>query len=710
MKNPLIYLVLLLAFSISLGCAQHMAFPKPVTIDRTTEETQTVVPRGAALPEKTGPDYEPLQAPAYKKTEPPKALPPKAVIDPKQIKMLQGPVMINVENMPLSDFIVYALGDMLKISFVMDEKAMKNKKPISMRMPQPMPSDKTLELLIGVFEKNKLYLEERAGALYILNEPPPESKQLFDIRIGRDTGDSSAYILQAVPLRHVKPNDIIPVVKEILKTDIQVQTSTRENVLLLYGQASKVRQVVAIVDTFDVPYLQGKNIFLLRLTYWQSDEFIKELTKILKGLGFSIANTSSDPGTLFVTIKQLNCILVAAPDDVTAKYILEWKDKLDAPEAAGDADTAFSYHPKYTRASDLVESIKKLYAFTPAPTTAPGATTTHTPAAAPATTTTPAPESRPSGRSATGRSAATPQLAGAQVLGIPGLKMSADDSKNIIIIISSASTYKVILSLIEGLDTPARQVLIEATIAELTLTDELKYGLEWYITNTLQGGTYQVGTLGALGVTPLGLSFQFLSQTGNIKGIVSALATANKANILSTPRLTVLDNKEAMIQIGQDVPTVTSQVSGADITSTAANPSVLQNVQYRTTGVILKVRPTINSGGLLTLDISQEVSQPGANGVGGSPIILTRVINTSVVVAHGQTLALGGLMRETESVSENKVPLLGDIPLIGNLFKYTDKTKDKTELLVLVTPTILVSTDDATKITDELKKELKWIK
>ena len=158
------------------------------------------------------------------------------------------------------------------------------------------------------------------------------------------------------------------------------------------------------------------------------------------------------------------------------------------------------------------------------------------------------------------------------------------------------------------------------------------------------------------------------------------------------------------------MPTVTSQVSGADITSTSANPSVLQNVQYRTTGVILKVRPTINSGGLLTLDISQEVSQPGATGVGGSPIILTRVINTSVVVAHGQTLALGGLMRETESVAENKVPLLGDIPLIGNLFKYTDKTKDKTELLVLVTPTILVSTDDATKITDELKKELKWIK
>jgi len=706
MKTPLICFVLLFAFFISLGCTHQMVFPKPVTIERTTEETQTVISKGAALPEKTGPDYEPLQAPVFKKTEPPKTLPPRTVIDPKLIKMFQGTVMINVENMPLSDFIVYALGETLKISFVMDEKSMKNKKPISMRMPQPMPSDKALELLIGLFEKNKLYLEEKAGALYILNEPPSESKQLFDIRIGRDMADSSAYILQVTPLRHVKPNDIIPLVKEILKTDIQIQTSTRENVLLLYGQASKVRQIVGIVDTFDVPYLAGKNLFLLRLTYWQPEEFIKELTKILKGLGFNIANASSDPGPFFMPIKPLNCILVIAPDDVTAKYILEWKDKLDTPEAAGDTETAFSYHPKYTRASDLVESIKKLYGVTLGATTTTSATTT------PASATT-SPEARPAApRSTAPRSAAGAGGAAstsAQILGIPGLKMSADDSKNIIIIISSPSTYKTILSLIEGLDTPPRQVLIEATIAELTLTDELKYGLEWYITNTLQGGTYQVGTFGNLGVTPLGLTYQFLSQTGNIKGIVSALATANKANILSTPRLTVLDNKEAMIQVGQDVPTVTGQVTSSDITG-GTTPSVLQNITYRTTGVILRVKPTINSGGLLTLDISQEVSQPGASGVGGSPIILTRQINTTVVVAHGQTLALGGLMRETDTVAESKVPLLGDIPLIGNLFKYTAKEKDKTELLVLVTPTILLSTDDATKITDELKKELKWIK
>jgi general secretion pathway protein D len=376
---------------------------------------------------------------------------------------------------------------------------------------------------------------------------------------------------------------------------------------------------------------------------------------------------------------------------VTSKYIVEWSQKLDVPEAAGDAETAFSYHPKYTRASDLVESIKRLYGVTSTPSTP----STTTPA-------TPSPDTRSTApRTATTRSAA---LAGGHVLGISGLKMSADDGKNMIIIISSASTYKTILSLLKGLDTPPRQVLIEATIAELTLTDELKYGLEWYLANTYKGDAYTLSTLGALGVQPLGLSLKFLSDTAKVRGLVSALATANKANILSTPRLTVLDNKEATIQVGEDVPTITSQTTSTEATV------VTSTVQYRTTGVLMRVKPTINSEGLLTLDISQEVSQAGAPGAGDSPIILTRNIKTTVVVAHGETLALGGLMKENVSVSESKVPLLGDIPLIGNLFKYTVRTKDKTELLVLVTPTILVSTDDATKITDELKKELKWIK
>jgi general secretion pathway protein D len=125
---------------------------------------------------------------------------------------------------------------------------------------------------------------------------------------------------------------------------------------------------------------------------------------------------------------------------------------------------------------------------------------------------------------------------------------------------------------------------------------------------------------------------------------------------------------------------------------------------------MITVKPTINSEGLLTLDIAVEVSEIGAPGVSDSPIILARKLHTAIVVAHGQTIALGGLIKDNDSLTETKVPLLGDIPLLGNLFKYTSKTKEKTELLILVTPTILTGIDDAAKITQELRKELPWFK
>ena len=682
LKKRIAFFALAAAIFTMIGCASSPMVYKPVTLPKPEEKAQVAEEKPQVEAPKA-PGYEQLTPPVFKKAEPVKTLPPRAPIDPKLISMYPGPITINVENMPLADFIVYALGETLKVSFIMDEKVMKNKTPVSMRMPQAMPADKALELLIGLFEKNNLYLEEKAGALYILSEAPPEQKGRFDIRVGRDTIDSSSYILQIVPLRHVRPSAILPLAKDLLKTQVQIQMTPRENAIFLYGQAFQVKQIVEMIETFDVPSFQDKKLFLLRLTYWQSEEFIEELSKILKGMGFEVAASANDPGPLFIPIKQLNGILVISPDDETAKYILEWRDKLDRAEAAGEAEMAFSYSPKYSRASELVESINKLYGSAPA-----------------------APAAKQQTAAAKQQTAATQQLSC-----LPGLKISADDRKNIVIVIGSPSVYKNILQLLQNLDKPARQVLIEATIAELTLTDDLKYGVEWFIKNSISGGPFTLGTMGSFGVgTIAGLSFTFLSETAKFQALISALASANKANILSTPRLTVLDNKEATIQVGQDVPTVTGEVTAPDISAAPTTPSVLRSIQYRNTGIILTVRPTINTEGLLTLDISQEVSTPGADGAGGSPIFLTRKINTSVVVAHGQTVALGGLMQENYSTSDQKVPLLGDIPFIGHLFKYTSKKKEKTELLILVTPTILSSTSDAAQITDALKKKLKWFK
>ena len=678
LKKRIIFWILSGVFFIVCSCASAPREIKPVTLERPPKKLdQTAEDVQAAKIQDKGAGYEVLKPPEFLKTQPEKKLPPREPIDPKRFAVTNVPVMINAEKMPLSDFIIYALGETLKIAFVMDEATMNNKQPVTIRMPLAMPPDQALVMVLGLLEKNGLFLEESAGALYILQKAP-DPKAPFDVRVGRNVADSSVDILQVVPLRHILTGEVEWLLKDLVKSGVQVKTYPKENLFLLYGRPYQMKQIVELIETFDVPSLRNKELLLIRLTYWQIDDFIKEISKIFKGLGFNIAMSQRDPGPLFIPIKTINSILVVSPDENTTKYILEWKNRLDTAEAAGTEERSYTFTPQYSKASDLISSIQKLYGVV-------------SPAAkAPTTPTTPT----------------VPTVAS---LVLSDLKIAADDNKNIVVIMALPERYKNILTLLKALDTPTKQVLIEATIAELTLTDELKYGVEWYITNTLRGGPYTLGTLGNLGLSPMGLAYQFTSETANLKALISALATRNKVNILSTPRLTVLDNREASIQVGQDVPTVTADITTAAATSTTST-SVARSITYRSTGVMLKVKPTINTEGLLTLDISQEVSDTGATGVSDSPIILTRKISTSVVVAHGQTIALGGLIKENESVAETKVPLLGDIPIIGNLFKYTSKIKDKTELLILVTPTILTSTDDAAKVTDALKKELKWIR
>jgi len=694
LREFLPWISIFLSFLLIGGCTTTPEMYHPVKLER---KTANGMPGGAgegaeSVEAAKKPPVEEIKVPSFEKKVPEKKLPPPIQpIDARHLTMIKSPVTLNAERMPLSDFVIYALGETLKVPFVMDEKMMNNKKPVTLRMPQPMPPDKALSVIMGMLEKYGIYLDERAGALYVLEkEPEPrEPRSPVDIRVGTSAVNSPAEILQVVPLRHVRTADVEPLIKDLFKSGVQVKPYNRENVIILQGRAAQMKPVIDFIETFDVPYLQNRKLYLLRLTYWQAEEFIAQLTKILEGLGFTVAKTPKDPGPLFMPIKQLNAILVTAPDEATANSILGWKEKLDTAEAAGTEFKTYTFVPRYSRASDLLESVQKLYG----------------------TMSTTATTGRPA-QPATQRGVLTRNVSDKKDTAFESasLKMAADDRKNMILILSTPDVYRNVLNLLLALDIPSRQVLIEATIVELTLTDDLQYGVEWFLKKTHNGDKYSLGTLGNFGVDKIGgFTFHFLSKTENFEALISALATASKANILSTPHLMVLDNMEATIQVGQDVPTVTGQISTVEGTTTDST-SVSQSIQYRSTGVMLKVKPTINTEGLLTLEISQEVSEIGETGVGDSPIILTRKINTSIIAAHGQTIVLGGLIQNNVSLGESKVPLLGDIPILGHLFKYTSTTKDKTELLVLVTPTILTNTDEATNVTDQLRSKLKWIR
>lgn len=695
------FLVSLTALAVLSGCATAQ---KQMDSQKSTDAGQSQSPNDelykhqipdGELQKKQAPAIEQIPMPAYEKARPEKSLPAVEPIDYKKLVHEEKPVMLNAEGMPLSDFILYAIGDTLKVTFFIDQPVRDMKKPITLRMTREMPADQVLEIAVDILRQNDLVVEARAGSLYIMKSRPPANKPV-DIKVGREPVEGPSSIIQIVPLEHARASEIAPLINDLYRTNVSVRQYLYENTLLLNGPASAIKDILSFVETVDVPYFSSKKIFLLHLTYWQPEEFVKQMKTILEGIGYRIALTPKDGGILFIPVKFLNSVLIASPDDVTLKVVLDWRSRLDTVEAAGTEEKAFTYTPKFSKASDLVDAMRSLY-YVAAP--AGAAVTTGTP--------------QPSAQAQAQAQAAAPPQQKAQgqrsSVSAEGLRMAADDKRNVILVSATPSQYRSVLIYLEKLDVPPKQVLIDATIAELTLTDDLVYGFEWYLQNKMLQGSYTLSTLGNLGQGSQGLLYSYISNSGRLQATLNAFASLNKLNVISRPRLMVLDNEEASIEIGTDVPIITSQMSTE--ATTASNLNVLQSVQYRTTGTILKIKPNINTEGLLTLNISEEESQAQTNNVSSisSPLIETRNISTTVVASSGQAILLGGFMETTDSTTDTKVPLLGDIPLIGNIFKTVSKSKIKTELIIMITPTILTGTEDAAHITSEISKQLEWL-
>jgi general secretion pathway protein D len=291
------------------------------------------------------------------------------------------------------------------------------------------------------------------------------------------------------------------------------------------------------------------------------------------------------------------------------------------------------------------------------------------------------------------------------------VRVVADEENNSLMIYSTGMQYKTIKAAVEKLDVPPTQVLIEASIVEVTLNDQLKYGLEWTFNNQLGGSDYSgVGVIsdgnfnfgGAEGaVAQLAQGFSYTVSGGNgVVAVLQALATESLVNVISTPSVMVLDNNVATIQVGDQVPIN----SGSTVTN---GGNTIQNISYKDTGVQLTVRPSVNAGGLVTLDVLQTVTDVGNIDVTGNRRFLERSIESRVAVRSGESVVLGGLIRENAANNENGVPWLHKAPIIGPLFGTTEKTRDRTELLVILTPRALYNDEELRQASDEMRDQIR---
>ncbi|MFM8332391.1 MAG: type II secretion system secretin GspD [Candidatus Methylumidiphilus sp.] len=297
------------------------------------------------------------------------------------------------------------------------------------------------------------------------------------------------------------------------------------------------------------------------------------------------------------------------------------------------------------------------------------------------------------------------------------MKIVADPSNNALIIMAKAQEYRDIEAVIKQLDVMPLQVLVDATIVEVALTDELQYGLQWYFSHRSDNGrtigagqfgkaiTDASGALVSGAAASGGFTYALVNMGKNIQLELNALAASNKINVLSAPSLMVLNNQEANIKVGDQVPILTAQAL-----PTAGTTGLVgtQSIQYKDTGVLLSVRPRVNAGGLVTMEIEQAVDNVKSQTSGGieSPTIAQRKIRSSVAVKNGETIVLGGLIIENTSNNLTGIPVLAQLPWVGALFSSTSKKLNRTELVVMMTPRVVDSAQSSQDITNEFRRKL----
>ena len=306
--------------------------------------------------------------------------------------------------------------------------------------------------------------------------------------------------------------------------------------------------------------------------------------------------------------------------------------------------------------------------------------------------------------------ASTPSTSSAPPANGP-VKVVASKANNSLLIRATPNDYERVEATLARLDTAPWQVLIEASIAEVTLNDQLRYGVQYFLQQNSLAASFTSAAQTALLPNPITPGFNFLFTPGSSAITIDALSRLTSVKILSSPSVVVQDNSEAVLTVGSEVPTQTQQQQS----TTAANAPIVNSIEYRNTGVILQVRPRINSNQAVSLEIAQEVSRVDDASTSGAnspltPTFIQRKITSRVNVQSGQTVVLGGLIQDSEERGRDRVPILGEIPVLGNLFGTTSNVNIRTELIVFITPRVIRNPEDARDVSEELRARLRSLR
>jgi general secretion pathway protein D len=663
-------------------------------------EDLRTLPERAEQPAALTPTSPLITGPAARQTRiAPGPAPPGAPAAPipiqPSISVSGEPVSLTIEQMPLPAFINTVFGDTLHLSFEIDPRLAQRTDPVTLRTGRPLQPSEILALASAVLRDYGISVVATDRLVRIVPSEAllSQSPVVIRGRSSREIAENLRPIYEYLPLANVSANDMAGWLQTAFGTKVRVSPAPQANALLVLGLPEDVEAANEAIRTLDQPRLAGRRSLRIEPVFWSPSQLAERLADILRAEGYSVGNNLQNPGALvMLPLRPNNSLVVFAADQKTLSHVEDWARDLDRVSQVDPQRSLFYYGVRNTTAESLANVLNAVLAGNIA---VRGALTAPEPAPPPPPG---APPGLPPGQ---------PQAGGASVASGPAAvnlpaRIVTDPARNAIIYQGSAEEFAQLRPLIESLDQAAREAIIEATVAEVTLTDNETLGAEWVA--SLGAGPNEIIQNIGTGIGMNAFTLTVLNRAGATRLILNALASNNRVKVLSTPKLLARSGGEARIQVGAQVPIVTSQGTSSQLQQ-AGTSAILQTIQYRDTGVILTVKPTIYAGNHIDLEIKQEVSEAVQNNTSGlsTPVINNRTVNTQLSLQDGATVLLGGLIMENSSSNTTGVPFLKDIPGVGFLFGTQQAMKTRSELFVFITPYIIQSGEDAERLAEIFK-------
>jgi len=648
-----------------------------------------------------------------------------------------GPaVTLNFEGADLREVVRNILSDILGESYTIDPAVGGT---VTIRTTAGIPRDAlpaTLEMLL---RSNGAAMIKEAGIWKVI-----PAATVLKGNVTPQLGNSTralppGYSVQLVPLRYMGARQMATVLEPFVRDATNVRVDDMRNMLILSGTELELRHLLETVDMFDVNWVAGMSVGIFTLQSADVKSVMSELDK-----AFGAADKSPLAGLLkIIPIERMNALLVVTPQPAYLDEAKKWIERLDKG-GEGSGVRFYVYQVQNSRAERIGPLLQQAFsgrvqqqATAGPPTLAPGTpagTIVSPPSyqsqASMLQPTNPATTAATNAAAAVSAAQAQVQAAAAaravtsgEGLGvIRNIQVVADKDNNTILIVATPTEYSVIEAALKKLDVPQRQVVIEVTIAEVTLTDELDLGVDWLFKNGPpnghgSGGNFNgiIGPInpavpGASAVASLAQGFSYIiNKAGGLQAALHLLDSYGNTKVISNPHVSALDNQKATIKVGDRIPISQQTFVGAGTVGTTTN-SFSTTSQYIDTGVLVQVTPHINAGGLVTLDVSAEVSTPGTvTDPSGAPPINTRSVQTIVAVPSGETLVMGGLITELKQNTSSGLPLVSRVPFLGGLFGAQKLNNNRTELVLFISPKIIENGADFRRVMDDLRRRMEQL-